>query len=507
MKDICKFIFGLDSGIYEKLSERSRHYYRMRVIALVFSLPLSAISACELGITAFELKGTLLAIWCICYICVVGLFDVLVMGEVVPSFVRMAYSIPLIALSSLSICMMITTKDIQTYQTARIGEAMDELRREYEMSKSSRYAMLRTLEEEQKRYHGKVCVPEANNKEAGPVYARKHAHCDNLKQRIGFEREALDAQEVQYLEAYKARVKELEASSSIGFFEKARLAIKLVFTDWIKAFMAVAVIVIGAVLEAVVFFASLKKRSQEVDVFETEVVRSSQLQGIEVIRLERERKASIAKFASGMSTMNEVLKLHRIFNENAGDRTGMSQLQKEAVDKAERAFSEMLDKCDFGGARSGGTIGIKELSSEMVFGCNGAMQTLADELWSSSGGSSEEYAKTVFDWCIDHLVYQSVHDKQHYKVARECFNARTGICGELSMVYIALLRNKGVSADYVHVGVDMSGREVKHACAVVNIGETEVLVDVAYRLYDVGHQEWERRSDEELIRNLIVWNK
>lgn len=79
MKNIVKLLFGLNPEIYEKLSERLRHYYKMKVIAWIFSLLISATFVYEIGVTAFKFESTLaLTTWCLSYMCIVGLLDILI---------------------------------------------------------------------------------------------------------------------------------------------------------------------------------------------------------------------------------------------------------------------------------------------------------------------------------------------------------------------------------------------------------------------------------------------
>ncbi len=115
----------------------------------------------------------------------------------------------------------------------------------------------------------------------------------------------------------------------------------------------------------------------------------------------------------------------------------------------------------------------------------------------------QELPVRVFEWMVENIDYgQEYRGPVHYRTGLETFITREGVCGELSLLYITIMRLLGFKADYVHVSVDCYGRDVNHACAAVWLDSNYyMLVDVAYKKINPAHKEFEFVDDEKLLKS------
>lgn len=90
------------------------------------------------------------------------------------------------------------------------------------------------------------------------------------------------------------------------------------------------------------------------------------------------------------------------------------------------------------------------------------------------------------------------------RTAREVFAAwkkpeESFSCQEFAKLFIALGREMGIRAFYVHLERDYSGRVVYHDCAAVFADGKALLVDPAYRWFGPGHTEYVLLNDVQAV--------
>jgi hypothetical protein len=71
------------------------------------------------------------------------------------------------------------------------------------------------------------------------------------------------------------------------------------------------------------------------------------------------------------------------------------------------------------------------------------------------------------------------------RTPEQVIQERSAQCVEFSFLFTAMARAAGLEAGIVNVKTDDEGREVKHACASMNLNGKHVLVDPAYGIYDI----------------------
>jgi len=132
----------------------------------------------------------------------------------------------------------------------------------------------------------------------------------------------------------------------------------------------------------------------------------------------------------------------------------------------------------------------------------------------------EQRPRIIFDYLVERIGYgkdRRAADRD-YVAGIEVWENKQGICGEMAYLYISMARFAGLSANYVSVKVDCHGRQVNHACALVNTSATSahfwqlkaptsypLLVDIAYKQFDVMHKEWQPISDEKVWELFRSW--
>jgi len=115
--------------------------------------------------------------------------------------------------------------------------------------------------------------------------------------------------------------------------------------------------------------------------------------------------------------------------------------------------------------------------------------------------SKEEKARSLYEWMEDNIFYEKISGifGPHYRHAKEVFEEKKGICGEMTFLYVTMARIVGVEAAYVDVKRDFHNKKVGHACAQVRTEEGKKLVDPAYHHYDINHRQYKVLNDAETI--------
>ena len=85
-----------------------------------------------------------------------------------------------------------------------------------------------------------------------------------------------------------------------------------------------------------------------------------------------------------------------------------------------------------------------------------------------------------------------------WKDPNESFN-----CQEFTKLFLALAREVGVGAFYVHLGRDYRGKLVFHDCAIVFVEGKALLVDPAYRWFGVPHQAFVVLDDVQMLAHQL----
>ncbi|MFA5994052.1 MAG: transglutaminase-like domain-containing protein [Parcubacteria group bacterium] len=143
------------------------------------------------------------------------------------------------------------------------------------------------------------------------------------------------------------------------------------------------------------------------------------------------------------------------------------------------------------------------------FQLSGSMVKECQKIVTGKTGDMEK-ARAIFDWFETNISYdhaRAARTGSGYRNARQVFDDRKGICGEMTFLYVVMAWYSGIlSACYVHVEKDYRGEQVCHACAGFNHHGRIALVDPAYGMFDVQHQECKVKDNQETIDTFKSWN-
>lgn len=146
---------------------------------------------------------------------------------------------------------------------------------------------------------------------------------------------------------------------------------------------------------------------------------------------------------------------------------------------------------------------------KMPFVLNNEISQVVRSLFNPDA-SRDKNSVDVFDWVVANIKYgDRKRGTRGYRNSIEVFNDKEGVCGEMAMLYLVMVRTIGLRGSYVDVNVDNGGSRVNHACAMIDVcgryGDV-TLVDPAYRSYDIAHNSVKPLTDFEIFKIFNKWN-
>jgi len=145
-----------------------------------------------------------------------------------------------------------------------------------------------------------------------------------------------------------------------------------------------------------------------------------------------------------------------------------------------------------------------DVPTDILF-CTVAMKETVASIINASEANNLLYH--IFIWTLGNISYDEVHSKEFYRTARECYNNKTALCGEASLLIMALCKEAGIEAHFCEVTVDDAGKIVQHACVAIQRAGSYQLMDFAYKAFDIHHQEYKILSIDELNEKFKTWNQ
>lgn len=539
MKKLIPSLFGLDSELYNKLSEAERKQYSTKLIAIIISIITSSIIAIEITYKIVGEVNWIMLPTVLIWIFLIAMMDMLLFRGGVHSIFRLIFSLALISVTVTTTFTFISRGDIQQNLEQKSEIEVSRLDSLYNIEKEKRYALLKQKEENQVEYHENVCILEAKNVFAGPEYQKKHSNfCVSELLEISKMKAELDSVEAGYHNNYIEKRNNAKALVNPGFFEEFRLVINYIFADPIKITIFLILALLLLCIESIAFFASIKKNETSYKNLEKKSIEANDDINEAILQTEKERKIvqieTKARRSSRFEKILEKMEDYKLLNYIRNNFDKVKRVERDLVapsidlglemylsnelittqKEIERLLEEFSNSFN-SGTNKAAAQNIKRKESDMrsnfyyynTFYATLSMKKLADIIWSETNGDHLKFCKKIFDWTKQNIVYQKMHDLKHYKTAKEVFTAKSGVCGEMSVFLNSLLKYKGLSPDYVHVDVDMNGEKVNHACSGIKIKGNYYLIDVAYDQFDAKHQRWNMVTDDDLILNMIEWNK
>lgn len=559
MKTIITSLFGLDAKLYDQLPVSEKKKFETKFLALIISVLISNVVAIEISQTIFEITDVFtIAIVCGVWSFLMTSMDILLVRKAFPAIIRLLFSFAIIAISAMSFFALITKKDIANNREAEVKQQVTQIENAYKTEKSGRYSVLKTKQEQQHSYHKNICVPEALKVKAGIKYNEKHQHCLSELQEIATLKAELDSNEARFKTEFDNKLAETKKLSSLGFWETMNVTWKEIWNDYTKIVGFIALLIILVCLESVVFFTSLRTKVTKYGELEEKNLQSwekiveenwgnktkialeeernrANLE-LETIKSTARRKGRFSKLdakTKDLSLLEHIYSEYKIAKQLKPDMNGQicksfEMLYANAISKEQKEIEDdIIDNATSFSTDDDNSDNFSEVVTDdntefddnivvdkqrknyytQMYYCTTPMKKLADELFHNANGDYFHFARGVFDWAVQNIKYQDSHDLSHYKTGRETFISKSAVCGEMAIFLNALLKYKAFNPNYIHVDVDYRGEKVNHACSSIEVNGKPILIDVAYKQFDVSHQRWNKVSDNELINNMIAWNK
>ena len=388
-------------------------------------------------------------------------------------------------------------------ETAKKIAAIDN---EYLIGKENRYRSYNERKTSIEKYHQQSCLPEALNVRPGKIYDAKHTLCITTHRDLSNDLAILHDNETSYYNTYQEKKQAKSDVKFNDFFVKAKqlpaifkgnhfIAILAVCTFIFLGYIELQCIILKfsidpndeyhtALVKLNKSMKDVRNKQIETRRLQEEVEAVAENQRAQINEMEEKHKAMREKFHKLILIQYELNRLKKITSHLQDEKT----LQK--INEYEKEIAEYVSN-------------LKETLDP--FKMTESMHGLVEQI--SAQSNKDNLAINLFKWVINNIEYDTNHSKEFYRSAAETFNNKKGLCGELSVLLISLYRNVGITANYVKVTKDDTGKAVNHACVhIVNCKDEIQLVDPAYKIFDIKHISWELIFDENLKNNYNKWN-
>lgn len=377
----------------------------------------------------------------------------------------------------------------------------------YLAGKQIRYAALEEKQKNRDAYHQKNCVPEAGRGYPDKLYAKKHSLCITTDSAIAQDRAKLDTAEKTYFGKYQVEKEALLAVNTNDFFKKASLLPDIIRSNLLILVLAICLFVFLSYLELQSLM--LKFSISTTDEYHVNLrTYLANRKGLASAKMDNQlTKDREQILLDKKNTDEEVIDMHFKADMQAIDAMAIReyeiQAKKEiAIRKGYPATAEELDKLlQKYTRRNAEGIGI----AAEIFRMTQSMVQQVEEIKKSS--TPDNLPENIFNWVLNNITYDNEHTKEHYRTARETYNEKRGICGELSVLLIAFCRTAGIQSSFCEVTKDDAGKEVSHAAVMIKQTDgSSHLADVAYKNFRIEHKEYHELSDIQLQAKYDSWN-
>lgn len=436
--------------------------------------------------------------------------------------VRILVGFANIIITIVALFILMNQAQINSQITLNNSVAVKDLDDAYLGAKETRYATVIKKQAEAEKYNSEVILPEARRGYPGPKYIEKKAAYDVMITSINADKEKLDTEEEQYRLAYQSKRDALTSVTSNDFFSKARMLPQVLGDGgWASILLAVCLFIFLSYVDLQAI--SIKLAMSANDEYPTaEKEHESRMTSVRRVGAEKdvEIKKSRILLDRGRQEHDVDEEKHTDFIRKIDDqivreaeiRGRIVLLRRKGYHAAARALEIELERLiraagakdpekeDSENDQPTGTVGVEE-----ILRLTEPMRETLETIRSSA--EPDKLVESIFHWILENIQYDQHHGKFFYRTARETYNDGHGVCGELAVCYIALLREVGISAHFVEVTVDCKGDKVDHACVLVKEGEEEFLSDPAYRMFRIDHPQYAVWNDEKMVAEYAIWNK
>lgn len=378
----------------------------------------------------------------------------------------------------------------------------------YQNEKQERYASLNAKKAEQEQYHKERCLPEARNGYPGKEYMKKHSLCITADSLLAKEQTQLDSAEVAYHTTYTTTRDAITGTTTNDFFRKAKELIPIFKDNYFTLFLAICALIFLSYIELQAIL--LKYNIDPNDEYHTNLrTYNANRKGLLASQMENEVSTEKDKILLSKKITDEEMTQKKFDADmNAADAKALRELEvkgkieilrKKGYDATADDLEEVWKQYITSGSKSQG-------DAPDIFKMSQSMAHQVEEIQKVS--TSENLTENVFNWVLTNITYDTGHSKEHYRTAREAYNEKRGLCGELSVLYMSFLRAVNIDCSFCEVTKDNTGKEVAHACIIIKSSDGKAhLSDVAYKAFTIDHAEYRELTDTELKSRYENWNQ
>jgi len=378
---------------------------------------------------------------------------------------------------------------------------------EYFASKDARYSEVNKNKKLIAEYHQKNCISEALNGYPGIRYTQKHSLCEQTNHEIELEMLRLNDLEKPFIDGYSSEVKRINGENSNDYFAKLRLLPGVLNQNFTSQIIAICVFIVFCYIEiqSILLKFGIKKDDEyhislnaylenkkniAIERINQEYLleKSKYLQDDTKSHIQRQKEQIVLDLAS----------IEIIANKEKAVRTILKICEKNGYNESCSELEKMLQ----------GTKGKSETEPDKqdIFEMSQPMKEIVETIKICS--TNKTLCENIFNWIVKNIDYDTEHSKQHYRTAMQTYDEKLGLCGELSVLYMSMLRAVNIDCNYCTVTKDINEKPVTHACVIIdNDDGSSTLSDVAYKAFQINHSEYRAISDEELMVKYDSWNQ
>ena len=411
----------------------------------------------------------------------------------------------LITISALFITLNRAT--IETTVNRETSSRIATIQREYLAGKELRYAQVTEKKSAIARYHQANCVTEALNRYPGAIYEAKHRLCEVTNKEIASECSKLDLAEQPYLNNYLDAKKAILSERSNDYFAKLRLLPQILNRDFTTQFFALCGFIFFCALE--IQSMTLKFNITKDDEYHTAL--NAYIAHQKILTIENLNEANRA------AKEKAIIQKKKASSEEQQKQFIVAMDEVQDIATKEKAINSILKICINNGYLDSAKeirkiFGQDESTSsdkahvKDIFQLSQPMKEIVELIKDYSTNTT--LCENIFNWIVKNITYDTEHSKQHYRTAMQTYDEKLGLCGELSVFYMGMLRAVNIDCNYCAVTKDINEKPVTHACVIIhNDDGTKTLSDVAYKTFKISHSEYRAISDEELMVKYESWNQ
>ena len=509
-----KTIYRLGGATYDVIkhcSSDTKTKYTNLAYSLILSTVLAAIGGYDIA-HQFTTEIAFCVIVAILWGAAVFSFDYfLINGGAVSGFfkyIRVPVGLANVSITIIALFVLLNQSTIDTSILLENAEKVRKCDANYLQGKEIRYAQVEDKKKQSDAYHQQNCMPEALNGYPGAEYQKKHSLCLTTAAEIAGETAKLDSAEQTYYSAYQTENEAIRSIRNDDFFAKAKLLPGIISANTLILVLAVCLFIFLGYIELQSILMKLSINSEDEYHVNLRTYNANR-RGLLNTLMENMVGAEKDKILLDKRTADEEInKIKFKFDMDAIAEYALREMEVNGRieilrNKGYDATADTLENELRQYIKYGPSIGNDKSG---IFIMSQSMAQQVEEIQKVS--SNNNIAENIFNWVLNNIEYDTEHSKEHYRSARETYNEKRGLCGELSVLYMAFLRASNIDCIFCEVINNNEGKAVDHACVEIrNNDGTTYLSDVAYKSFKIDHIEYKEITDAELRRKYENWNQ